>query len=347
MIVPAMGSHGGATPEGQTAVLAKYGVDSSLGCPIHASMETIHVGRTAKGVDVHFSRAASEADRLIVVNRIKPHTRLSGKYESGIIKMLIIGLGKKNGATLYHQIFPHYDYSLNELAPEIIGMISEHMPLTLGLGIVEDAFENTSMIEPVLPHELLTRESELLEIAKSRMPRLPFDHADLLIVDRIGKEISGTGLDTNVVGRKSNDRSAAPDEYPKIREIFVRSLTAQTAGNACGIGVADYTHRRVVNAIDPEVTKINCVTAAHVSAGAVPVTFESDRDVLSAVVSQAGRDRVPDLKWMWIPDTLHVSELACSRGYLNEVEQHDHLEVIGEPRPLQFDAQGDLVQFSA
>lgn len=342
-IVPAMGSHGGATPEGQTAVLAKYGVGPPMGCPVEASMETVCVGTTERGVDVHFSKVASEADHVIVVNRIKPHTRLVGKYESGLIKMLMIGLGKQRGAALYHQVFPDYDHSLDHLAPGIVDMILERMPVTLGVAIVEDAFENTSVIEAVRPTQLLSRESELLEIAKSRMPQLPFDQADLLIVDQIGKEISGAGMDTNVIGRKENDCCAGPDEYPKLRQIYVRALTKQTAGNACGIGLAEYTHRRVVDAMDPEVTKINCVTSAHVTAGAVPVTFESDRDVFDAVVSQIGRDRIPDLKWMWISDTLHISELACSKAFWQTARERDDLVTLGEPRPLSFDGQGNLL----
>jgi hypothetical protein len=343
MIVPAMGSHGGATAEGQAAVLAGYGIDpDSMGCPIASSMETVHVGTTSDGVVIHFDKTASQADHVIVVNRIKPHTRLVGKFESGLVKMLMIGLGKHRGATLYHQVFPDYDYYLDRLATQIVAMILDRMPITLGLGIVEDAFEHTSLIEAVTPETLLTKEPELLEIAKSRMPRLPFDRADLLIVDRIGKEISGAGMDTNVIGRKSNDRCAAPDEYPKIRQIYARSLTEKSSGNACGVGLADYGHRRLVEAMNADVTRVNCVTAAHVTGGAIPVTFESDRDVLDAVVSQTSKNRVADLSWLHISDTLNVSELACSRVHWDEARQRDDLEVLCEPQPLAFDEQGDF-----
>lgn len=342
MIVPAMGSHGGATAEGQRAVLAKYGIDHSIGCEIHATMETELVGRTADGIDVHFDKVASKADHVIVVNRVKPHTRLVGDYGSGLVKMLMIGLGKHRGAMLYHQMFPDFGQSLNGLAPVIVSMILEKMPITLGIAIVEDAFENTSLVESVHPGQLLSREPELLRIARSRMPRLPFDRADLLIVDQIGKEISGTGMDTNVIGRKWNDRCAAPDEYPKIRQIYLRSLTEQTAGNACGVGLSEYCHRRVVDEMDAEVTKINCVTAAHVTGGAVPLTFDSDFDALSAVASQTRKDRIADLKWMWIRDTLHLDHVTCSAAYWDQASQREDLEIIGEPRPLQFDADSNL-----
>ena len=344
VIVPAMGSHGGATAQGQAAVLASYGITADeVGCPVHASMDTVLVGTTSDGVDIHFDQVASHADHIVVVNRIKPHTRLMGKFESGLVKMLMIGLGKHRGAYLYHQVFPDYDHRLELFAPEIIKMIVKRMPVTLGLAIVEDAFENTSHIEAVDAADFLQREPELLELARSRMPRLPFDHADLLVVDQIGKEISGCGMDTNVIGRKTNDRSAGPDEFPRIRQIYIRSLTEKTAGNACGIGIAEYGHRRVVEAMNAEVTRINCVTSAHVTAGAIPITFDSDRGVLDAVVSQIQAARRPDLKWMWIRDTLQISQLACSRSYWDAASQRSDLDVLDEPRPLKFDDSGNLL----
>lgn len=345
-IVPAMGSHGGATAEGQAKVLATYGVtEPAMGCPIVSSMDTVSVGRTEEGVDVHFDKAASQADHVVVVNRIKPHTRLAGRFESGLIKMLMIGLGKHRGASLYHQVFPAFDYSLNQLAPAIVEMLVDRMPVTLGLAIVEDAFEHTSHIEAVAARDFLTREPQLLDLARSRMPRLPFDRAELLIVDRIGKEISGTGMDTNVVGRKSNDKCAAPDEYPKIRQIYVRSLTEKTAGNACGIGVAEWCHRRLVDAMNVEITRINCVTSAHPSAGAVPLVFDSDRELLEAAISQISSNRAEGVNWMWIRDTLNVDEVACSKGYYEAACQRSDLQILQEPEELRFDETGDLVPF--
>lgn len=344
MIVPAMGSHGGATAEGQAKVLASFGVtENDVGCPIASSMETILVGTTQQGVDVHFDKTASQADHVIVVNRVKPHTRLVGNLESGLVKMLMIGMGKHRGASLYHQVFPDYAYRLDQLAGPIAEMLIERMPITLGLAIVEDAFENTSLIEAVSPDQLIAREAELLTLARTRMPQLPFDSADLLIVDEIGKEISGTGMDTNVIGRKSNDKAAAEDETPKIREIYVRSITEKTAGNGTGIGIAEYCHQRVVDAIDHDKVRINCITSAHPSAGAIPLTFPNDREALDAVVSQAGKDRVADLKWMWITNTLEISELACSRSYYESARQDSSLEILSEPQPLQFDPNGNLV----
>lgn len=343
-VVPAMGSHGGATGEGQAAMLASFGIDAAtMNCPIVASMETVHVGTTGDGVDVHFDKACSEADHVIVVNRVKPHTRLAGKIESGICKMLMIGLGKHRGAQTYHQAFPEYGYSLDGLVQQIIPMIVEKMPVSLGVAIVEDAFDQTSLIQSIAPENLLTDEPRLLDLARERMPRLPFEEADLLIVDRIGKEISGTGMDTNVIGRKANDKCATADEVPKIREIYVRSLTEKSAGNGCGIGIAEYCHQQFVRAMNHEITRINCVTSAHATAGAVPISFDCDADVLQAILSQVGRTPVADLKWMWIRDTLHINEVACSSGYWESAQPRDDLTILGELKPLAFDAAGDLI----
>ena len=341
-VVPAMGSHGGATIDGQTTLLRSLGIDSSLGCEVRASMETVVVGKAEGDVDIHFDKVASDADHIIIVNRVKPHTRLTGRHESGLIKMLMIGLGNHLGASLYHQIFGRHQYRLDSLAGDIVPTIIDRMPIALGLAIVEDAFDNTSVIEAVPPHHFLSREPELLSIAKQRMTRLPFVEADLLIVDQMGKEFSGTGMDTNVIGRKGHDKHPGPDETPKITEIYIRSLTKKSGGNASGIGIAEYCHRQVVEAMDAEVTRINCVTAAHVSAGAIPLTFDSDRDVLNAVISQIGKEHAGEQKWIWIANTLHVDELACSRHFWDEAQRRDDLQILCDPSPLEFDQDGNL-----
>lgn len=343
VVVPAMGSHGGATAEGQTGLLASLGIDSSLGCRIAASMETVPLGISAHGMEIHFDRIASEADHILVINRIKPHTRLTGRWESGLIKMLMIGLGKHRGAVSYHQLFDRQGYQLDLIAPEIVGKILAQLPVRLGLAIVEDAFENTSLIEAVQPAQFLSREPELLALAKSRMLGLPFADADLLIVDRIGKEISGTGMDTNVIGRKRHDKFIDPSETPAIRQIYVRALTDKTAGNASGIGIAEYCHRQVAQAMDHEVTRINCVTAGHVTAGALPLVFPCDREVFDAVIAQVGWDTVAAARWLWITDTLHVDVVRCSAAYLDEATARADLEILDPPRPLRFDAAGDVI----
>jgi hypothetical protein len=342
-IVPAMGSHGGATAEGQSRVLASLGITAeSMGCPIESSMETVVVGTADDTLPIHFDRFASQADHVIVINRIKSHTRLVGDIESGLNKMLMIGLGKHRGAITYHQAFANYEYQLDRIARSVVPVIVRQLPITLGIAIVEDAFDCISRVEAIEPENFLAQEPRLLQLAREGMARLPFDHADLLIVDRIGKEISGTGMDTNVVGRKANDRAAAENEVPKIREIFVRSLTEKTNGNATGIGIAEYCRTQVPREMNLEMTRINCITSGHVSAGAVPLHFESDREVLDAALPQARDASSGGAKWMWIRDTLHLSTVACSQAYWAAAQDRDDLDVIDSPRELDFDSAGNL-----
>ncbi|TWU24264.1 hypothetical protein Pla52o_21900 [Novipirellula galeiformis] len=349
VIVPAMGSHGGATAEGQAALLRSLGVEeTAMGCEIRSSMETVVIGASRSGIDVHFDKIASQLDHVVIVNRIKPHTRLAGRYESGLAKMLLIGLGKHQGAIRYHHAMADADYCLDSMANEIVPMICAAAPVSLGLAIVEDAFDQVSHVEAVEAAEFLSVEPRLLSMARERMPRLPFDDVDLLIVDRIGKEISGTGMDTNVVGRKWNDKVAAENEFPKVKQIYVRDLSEKTAGNAAGIGVAEFCHRRVVDKIDYDKTRINCLTSMHASAGAVPIHFESDREALVAAMGQVGKRNREQLRWIWIRDTLHLSELVCSEAYWDDVNSGSGVSKAVEQKPiggleaLSFDAAGNL-----
>ena len=343
-IVPAMGSHGGATPEGQASVLATYGIDSAnLGCEIRSNLDTAEIGSTRDGTRVHFDKHAAKADHIIIVNRIKPHTRLVGPIQSGVCKMMMIGLGKHRGALQYHQVFPKFDYEFAKIAKQAVPLINRQMPIRLGIAIVEDAFDNTCHVEAIQPQALLAREPELLQMAIQHMPSLPFDHADLLIVDQIGKEISGTGMDTNIVGRKQNDREAAPNELPKIKQIYVRSLTSKTKGNATGIGIAEYCHSRIPTEMDYDATRVNCVTSGHVSAGAIPVHFGSDIEVFGAAINQATDPSPGGAQWMRIRDTLHLNEMDLSLAYFEDAQSRSDLEIIASPAELRFDDQGDLV----
>ncbi|WP_372725820.1 lactate racemase domain-containing protein, partial [Novipirellula sp.] len=355
VIVPAMGSHGGATAEGQAALLRSLGIEeAAMGCEIRSSLDTIVIGTSTAGLaglDVHFDKIASQMDHVVVLNRIKPHTRLVGRYESGLAKMLMIGLGKHQGAIVYHQAMADANYCLDAMAAEIVPMIQAAAPISLGIAIIEDAFDQVSHVEAVEPAEFLLAEPRLLTMARQRMPRLPFDHIDLLIVDRMGKEISGTGMDTNVVGRKWNDKIAAADEFPKVKQIYVRDLTDQSAGNAAGIGVAEFCHRRVVEKIDYKKTRVNCLTSIHASAGAVPIHFDCDREALVAAMGQVGKRTRQQLRWVWIQDTLHLSELVCSEAYWDEVARSEDrnaaaLERLGDLGPLSFDDEGNLRSIS-
>ncbi len=340
-IVPAMGSHGGGTAEGQQKLIEGYGVTEAFcGCPIRSSMETVVVCETAEGIPVHFDRHAFSADHVFVCGRVKPHTRFVGEIESGLMKMMLIGLGKHEGAKIYHRAIQ--SYSFGQIIRSVADRVIEKCHIVGGLAVVENHHDETALIAAVAPHDFEMREKELLTLAKKWLPRLPFDRADVLIVDEIGKNISGLGLDANVVGRKYNDHEPRPDEFPKIKRIIVRSLTKETHGNATGIGIAEFCATRVVQAMDRKITMINCITGDHPTAAMVPIHFETDREVLTAALQTIGLVEPPDAQMIWIRNTLDVAEVMLSAAYLAEAQQRSDLTVLTSPQPLAFDAEGNL-----
>lgn len=340
-IVPSMGSHGGGTAEGQRAIVEGYGVtEEFLGCPIRSSMETVVVCEADEGIPVYFDRHAFEADHVFVCNRIKPHTGFAGEIESGLMKMMLIGLGKHDGAKIYHRAIQNY--SFGQIVRSIASVVLERCRVVGGLGIVENALDETGAIKAVRPSEFEAREKELLQLAKAWLPKLPFDFVDLLIVDRIGKNISGTGMDTNVIGRKYDDHRAREDEFPKVKRLMVRSLTKETKGNGSGIGIAEFATSRAIEQLNVEITNTNSLTAGHPTASMIPVHYPTDREVLEAALPTIGLTDPPDAKLLWILDTLHLSEIECSEAYLPEAQQLENVEILTEPRELPFDEQGNL-----
>ena len=339
--VPAMGSHGGATAEGQKGVLESYGItEEYLGCPIRSSMDTVVVCKAAEGFDVHFDRHAFEADHVVVFNRIKPHTKFVGDIESGLMKMMLIGLGKRNGAVVYHRAI--LDYSFAQIIRSVVGEVFKNCNILAGLAVVENAYEETARIEAVRPEDFETREKELLKAARQLMGKLPFKHVDLLLIDRIGKNISGTGFDTNVVGRKYDEKKAVEGEYPKVRVISLRGLTPETHGNATGMGIAEYCRTQLLEETDFEITRLNAISAGHVSVAMAPLDYATDREIIDIALGTTGLTEPPDSKILWIPNTLELAEMECSAAYLEEARGRDDLEVLGELRELPFDAQGNL-----
>jgi hypothetical protein len=312
-----------------------------VGCPVESVVQPVKFGESSHGIPLYFDQVAANADHVIVVNRIKPHTRLTGSIQSGLCKMLMIGLGKHRGAQAYHPVFKSFDYRLDRVTDEIVPLILSRMPVLAGVAIIENALDSVGRLEVLPAGEILAREPRLLATAQDWMPRLPFDHAELLIVDAIGKEISGTGMDTNIIGRKRYDKHAAAEEWPKVDEIYVRRLTEKTAGNASGIGIAEYTHRRVAEAIDWPKTRVNCITAGHPTGAALPVWFDSDQAVLRAVCEQAPLPAA-ERRWMHIVNTLDLTRVRCSEAYYREAVLRAELEVIDAPAPLNFDAAADL-----
>jgi len=340
-IVPAMGSHGGGTASGQRRLLESYGVaESALGCPIRSSLETVVVGHAPEGFSIHFDRAAFEADHVVVCNRVKPHTGFVGPIESGLLKMLLIGLGKCEGAKVYHRAIQ--DYSFAQIIRGAGGEVLAKCPILAGVAIVENAHDETARIEAVAPAEFEVRERELLVLAKQWMPRLPFPRADVLLIDRIGKDISGTGLDPNVVGRKFNDHRAVEDEWPKVRRIALRGLTDATHGNAHGLGMAEFCRSQLLRETDFAAVRLNGLTSGHIGASLAPFDYETDREMLAAAMGTIGLVEPPESRLLWIADTLHLGEVECSVAYLAEARRRDDLEVLAEPRELPFDAAGNL-----
>jgi hypothetical protein len=341
-LVPAMGSHGGGTAEGQRGIIESYGVtEEYTGAPIKASMETVQVGEIEGSVPVLFDKHAYEADHVAVVGRVKPHTGFVGEIESGLHKMMLIGLGKHKGAAIYHQAI--VQYSFDRIVRAVGQTVIDKCGVLLGLGIVENPYDKTALIKAVAPDEFVEREKELLILAKKWMPRLPFEQIDLLIVDEIGKNISGSGLDTNVVGRKYHDHHAAEKEYPKVTRIYARDLTEETHGNASGLGMAEYIHQQIVDKMDREATYINCLTGNAPTGAAIPIYYENDRKVLDIALKTIGYIEPPDAKVVRILNTLELGEIQVSEAYLPQVERHQDLEVVGAAKDMEFDAKDNLL----
>jgi hypothetical protein len=340
-IVPAMGSHGGGSAQGQRQVIESYGItEGYVGCPIRSIVDTVEVCRSEHGFPVHFDRLAFEADHVLILNRVKPHSGFHGPIESGLMKMLLIGLGNCEGAKIYHRAI--LDYSFEHIIRDVAEKVINTCPILAGLAIVENAYDQTALIQAVAPKDFETREKELLVQAKKLMPRLPFDTVDVLVIDRMGKDISGVGVDPNVVGRKFNDHKAVDGESPKVRRICLRSLTPASHGNATGMGMAEFCKSEFLRQADPAATRFNCLVSGHVSAAMPPLDFKTDREMLDAAFGTIGLVEPSNAKLIWIADTLHLDQVECSAAYLDEAQRRGDLEILTKPRDLPFDPAGDL-----
>ena len=340
-IVPAMGSHGNATADGQLQVLQSFGITpETMGCPIHSSMETVVVCQSDEGVDIHFDRNAYEADHVIVANRIKLHTDFTGKIQSGLLKMMLIGLGKHTGASIYHRAFR--DHGFDAIAKSVSDRVIKQCNVIAGLGIVENGYEQTALIRAISPAKISAVEPELLAQSVRSMPRLPFDEIDVLIVDEIGKNISGTGMDTNVVGRKRDENRPSPGETPRISKIFVRDLTNETYGNATGIGAADFTTQKVVDKMDYAAMRINCVTSGRTAVGKIPIYFPTEQESIDAALSTCGLTPPEKARVVWIRNTLDLEHLYCSASMLAEIQTRADVQVISGPMQMAFNSAGQL-----
>ena len=336
-IVPAMGSHGGGTADRQRNVLHHYGItEERVGAPVRSSTETVELGQTPDGIPIVFDRHAAEADHVFVINRIKPHSHFVGPVESGLAKMLLIGFGKPAGALRYHRAFARLTFP--KVFQSAIPVLLKRLSVMGGLAIVENARDDTARIVPLRADELLEREPELLREAVRRMARLPFDAFDVLIVDRMGKDISGVGMDTNVIGR---DRPGL--DRPRIQVIFVRDLTPASEGNASGIGLADVTVKRLIDKMDPKATFLNCATAMHLHLARVPYGFDTDRDALEAALGATAAPTPADARVVWIRDTLSLAEIEVSEAFADEVSRRSDLTRAGDPHEIRFASDGSLI----
>lgn len=337
-IIPAMGSHGGATAEGQRETLASLGfTEEAMGCPIRSSMAVEVVGQDAMGRDVYVAEDALTADAIVLANRIKPHTDFSGPVESGLCKMAVIGLGKHRGAESLHNAGLADDFA--EVIADRAGIIVDEAPVVGGIALVEDASEQATVIEGVPANAILDREPELLERAYEELPALPVEDLDVLIVDEIGKEISGTGMDTNVLGRYRFYGEAKP-ESPRITRVYARSLTEPSHGNALGMGLADFVHRNLIEAVDFEDTYVNIATSGEPERSKVPFVVPDDETALTIIPSTVGLEDLAELRIARIRNTLDTDELVVSEPVARELEDHEDV-TVGPPEPLEL-ADGRL-----
>jgi hypothetical protein len=343
-ILPAMGSHGGATPDGQCGVLATYGItEAALGVPIRASLDVKQVGVTDDGVPVWCSTEALGADGLLLINRVKPHTDFSSdRLGSGLLKMAVVGLGKRSGAAAMHLAAAEFGH---ERAIETMAaVLLKTAPILGGIAIIEDQFHATARIVGVPAEEIFAEEPRLFAEARRLMPLLPFDDVDLLIVDRIGKNISGTGMDPNVIQRSidgySTSLQRAGRPSPFIRRIFVRDLTPETHGNALGVGLADAITSRLMQAADWRVTAVNSLTALTPVSAKIPMHFATDRDAIEAMLGSVA-PRVGGPWVVWIADTLSLAEFSISEALAKQ--PNAALTPSSEPAGFVFDRAGNLL----
>ncbi len=338
-LVPAMGSHGGATPAGQAAVLAALNItEESTGAILRTDMAVDHLGDLACGMPVFFSRVARQADYVLPINRIKPHTKFAGPVESGLVKMLTVGCGKAAGAAAIHRFALQHSFDvIPEAAEHILGAVN----VLCGLAILEDGRGCTARIEVVAPTDIMEREPIFLQEAYALMAGIPFDSLDVLVVDQIGKDISGIGMDSNVTGRH-RDITGNFFRTPHVKRIFVRDLSPASAGNANGIGLADFTTTRLVRAMDREKTYANALTAISPEKAAIPLYFDTDREAIAAAVESCGYTSGETVRMVRIVDTAHLERLSVSRTLEKEVADNADLTMAGDWEPMRFGGNGNL-----
>lgn len=338
-----MGSHGRGTADGQRDLLKSLGVtEEKIGAPVLCSADVVQLGETEgplAGLPVYVSKEAAEADGLIAINRVKPHTSFHGPYESGLMKMLAVGMGRDKGASMVHRLGWS---SMVESIESIGSAVLEQLPVIGGLAIIENAHEETALLKGLPGPEIPEGETQLLELARDYMPFLPVDQLDLCVVLEMGKNYSGTGMDTNVIGRLR--LQGIPDlPNPAIQYLAVLDLSEASHGNATGIGLADFTTERLVKKIDYEATYLNCLTSGGPVRAAVPMTLPTDEALFEAAWRALKPESISEVRLLIVNNTLHLEELWVAEALLKEVSDREGIEVVGEPLPLEFDSKGQIV----
>lgn len=340
-LVPSMGSHGGATAEGQVRLLAGYGItEESIGAPIRSDMTVVEVGRSNLGLPVYLDKQAFLSDHIVVVNRVKPHTDFKAPIESGLVKMMTIGLGKQKGAEQYHNAVIEHGYYQTLMAHSEV--ILANAPVSFGVALVENQLDETQIIKAAWRENMLDMEVELQKQSKALLPRLPFKEIDLLIVDEMGKDISGTCMDQNVIARTVIRVGTAPTE-PRIRRIFVRDLTPKSQGMATGIGNADFVTTRLVNKMDRNATYMNCLSACEPEMAAIPPYYDTDREVLERALLTIGLVTPNMAKIVHIRNTLCLDSMLVSEALLPEVASDTTIDIVAQARPFNFGDDDNLV----
>ena len=337
-----MGSHGGGTAEGQRDLLRSLGVDEeSVGAPVSCSDEVVEVGKTGpplSGLPVYVAREAAEADCILAVNRVKPHTSFHGRYESGLMKMLALGMGRAEGATMVHRLgWTSMVESIEAIGGAVLGLT----PILGGLAIVENAREETALLEGLTAGEIPGGEQRLLEAARGHMPSLPVDTLDLCVVREMGKDYSGTGMDTNIIGRLRLQGIPEP-ERPSIRYLAVLDLSDASHGNATGVGLADFTTSRLVEKVDRKATYLNCLTSGGPIRAAIPMTLHDDEALFEAAWQALKPENARDVRLAILDNTLHLGELWLSENLMGELPSNEGVEICGGPSELRFDTRGNL-----
>lgn len=337
-IIPAMGSHGGATDEGQKALLESYGItEEYCGCPIVSSMETVRVGQLPDGDEVRMDKFAHEADAVIVVGRIKAHTAFRGPYESGLVKMMAIGMGKRAGADSLHRAGFGV---MGERLPQYAKVVFDSCNVVFGVAPIENEFDQTCRIEVIPAEEIFDREPELLLYAKSRLPRILLPETDVLLVREIGKNFSGSGMDPNVTGTFGTPYATGGI---KKQRVVVLDLSDQTHGSFIGLGMADTTTKRAFEKLDTNATYFNMLTSTVLRVGKIPMVLEDDKLAIQAALktlTQVDRERI---RMVYLKNTLSLETIMVSEALLDQVQGRDDMEILEQPHPLSFDGDGQLL----